>query len=242
MGTIHGRSYSGATDPPEAADFAILATDTFHRSKVMVAARTAFDAITDRCRTELEFKCIRGTAHQAKPLFEAEVHLIRNQGFEDALIQIVEFSEQLRKRNVAFHVIGSGGSSVILFLLGISEVDPIRYGTLFQRLWITASGKPPVVMFTALSLSQVCWSEIRRPMCVSVHPMTALEAIPAALEARLTNESLTKPDASTFASLRRGDMEGLFQLESEPARQLLAQVQPKRIKALASVTALEQIS
>ena len=91
-----------------------------------------------------------GSIHQAEPIFEAEVRLIRQLGLEDPLAQIVEFGDQFYQRKVAFHQIGAGGSSIIFYLLGFSQVDPIRYGTYFQRFWLTTSCEPPKALFTVM--------------------------------------------------------------------------------------------
>ena len=207
----------------------------------MVGTNAEFDAILQRCRLALRLKYVHGIEYQAEPLFEAEISLIRKRGFEDSLVQFVERGDRLRQSGERFHLIGSGGSSVIFFLLGMSEVDPVRHRTHFQRFWQTASGEPPILQFVVLSRSHADWDQTPTPKGVSVHSMTALEAIPAQLERRLTGVSVTKSDEATLLSLHTGDTDGLFQLESEQARWLLTQVRPTRIKGLAMVTALAQI-
>lgn len=204
--------------------------------------KTAFERILERCRLAIRLKHLHGTRFRAEPLFKAEVQQIRRLSFENALVQIVEFGDQLRRGTLAFHLAGSGGSSMVLFLLGFSEVDPVRHHTYFQRLWLTASGEPPILQFVTMPSRQGDWDEIRRPSCVTVHPMTSLEAIPTQLERQLTGVCLQKSDNSTFSSLRAGDTDGIFQLESEHVRGLLTQIRPNRIQTLAYVTALQQVS
>ena len=207
----------------------------------MVGTNAEFDAILERCRLALQLKYVHGIEYQAMPLFEAEISLIRKRGCEDSLVQFVECGDRLRQNGVRFHLIGSGGSSVILFLLGMSEVDPVRHRTHFERFWQTASGEPPILQIVVLPRSHVDWTQIPCPKGVSVHPMTALEAIPSKLERRLTEVSVTKSDEATLVSLHSGDTDGVFQMESEQVRWLLTQVRPTRIKGLAMVTALAQI-
>lgn len=201
-----------------------------------------FDSVIERCRLALRLKYPRGTLYHAEQRFEAEVRLIQKLGFEGAVVQIVEFGDQLCRGEAVFHLVGSGGSSMVLFLLGFSEVDPVRYDTHFQRLWLTASGEPPILQFVAMPSRHGGWDEICRPSCVTIHPMTSLEAIPAQLEQRLTRVCLQKSDHSTFASLQAGDTDGIFQLESEYVRELLTQIRTSRIQTLACATALDQIS
>lgn len=208
----------------------------------MVQKSTALDWIVERCRLALPLKYRKSTLLQAEPLLEKEIELIRKLGFEDTLVQAVEFGNHLRREKVNFHLVGSGGSSEVFFLLGMSEVDPIHYRTHFQRLWKTSSGETPVLQFVVEPESRSQWIQIPRPSCVSVHPMTSLEAIPAMLEKQLSGVSMNMRDMQTFLSLQTGDTEGIFQMEFSEIRTLLSQIQPTRIKDIAIVTALNLIS
>ena len=208
----------------------------------MVATTKAFDAIIERCRLSLGIKYQGMKRYQAEPLFESEVGLIRKRGLEDYLVGVVEYADHLRSRKAAFHLIGAGGSSVIFFLLGFSKVDPVRYGTFFQRLWSTKSGEPPTVLFVVMPLDQVACDDAPQRARISVHPMTALEAIPELIQRRFPNTLVRESEKAVFDAIQRGDTDGVFQLESESIRSLLSQVCPSRIKELGSVTALEQIS
>ena len=207
----------------------------------MASSDKTFNTIIERCRLSLGIKYQSGSRYQAEPLFEAEVRLIRKLGFEDALAHIVEFGDQLYQRKMAFHLIGAGGSSVVFYLLGFSEVDPVRFGTYFQRLWLTTNGEPPTVLFVVMPSEDMSWNDIPRQFCVSAHPMTALEAIPELLQTRFPNTSVLMTEKAVFEAIQSGDTDGLFQLESESVRSLLSQIGPSRIRDLGTVTALEQI-
>ena len=195
-----------------------------------------FNAIIERCRLSLRINYLNGSRFQAEPLFEAEVRLIQKLGFEDTLAEIVEYGDQLYQRKLAFHLIGAGGSSVIFYLLGFSEVDPVRYDTYFQRLWLTSSREPPRVLFVVMPSE-----DMPRQPRVSAHPMTAQEAIPELLHMRFPNTSVLMTEHAVLNTIQGGDTHGIFQLESEPIRSLLSQVGPTRIRDLGTVTALEQI-
>ena len=195
-----------------------------------------FNAIIERCRLSLRINYLNGSRFQAEPLFEAEVRLIQKLGFEDTLAEIAEYGDQLYQRKLAFHLIGVGGSSVIFYLLGFSEVDPVRYDTYFQRLWLTSSREPPRVLFVVMPSE-----DMPRQPRVSAHPMTAQEAIPELLHMRFPNTSVLMTEHAVLNTIQGGDTHGIFQLESEPIRSLLSQVGPTRIRDLGTVTALEQI-
>lgn len=201
----------------------------------------AFNAIIERCRLSLRISYPNGIWFRAEPLLEAEVRLIRELGFEDTLAQIVEYGDQLFQRKLAFRLVGAGGSSVIFYLLGLSKVNPVRYETHFQRLWLTSSREPPTVQFIVMPSDEVSWNDIPRHSCVSAHPMTELEAIPELIQARLRNTAVWAREKIVFEAIQRGDTDGIFQFETEPVRSLLSQIGPSRIRDLGTVTALNQI-
>ena len=203
---------------------------------------TIFDDLIERCRLALRAKYRRYLYPRAEALLDAEVVLVRSKNFEEALIQMLDYGDRLRQRNSNFHVVGSGASSIILYVMGMSEVDPIEHDTHFQRFWQTSSGEPPILQVVIDSLRTPEHGEIARPTYVSAHPMTPLETIANRLEATAGPVNTVKMDFATLASLQAGDTDGVFQLDSERAKWLLRQVRPVNIEELARVTALEQIS
>lgn len=78
----------------------------------MESAAARFDAIVEHCRMALRNSFSGDLKFQAGQLFEAEVQLLRRRGFQEHLIQIVNLGQQLRQRNVKFHLIGAGASSL----------------------------------------------------------------------------------------------------------------------------------
>jgi DNA polymerase III alpha subunit len=209
--------------------------------EVAAAMGTIFDDLIERCRLALRAKYRRYLYPQAEALLDAEVVLVRSKNFEETLIQMLDYGDRLRQRNSNFHVVGSGASSIILYVMGMSEVDPIEHDTHFQRFWQTSSGEPPILQVVIDSSRTPEHGEIVRPTCVSAHPMTPLETIANRLEATAGPVNTVKMDYATLASLQAGDTDGVFQLDSERAKWLLRQVRPVNIEELARVTALEQI-
>ncbi len=192
--------------------------------------RMAFQQVIDKGRAALRSKYLRGIQSQAEPLFDAEAALIRRLNCEESLVQMVEYGDQLRQRNVNFHVIGSGGSSVILFVLGMSEVDPVQHDTYFHRFWQTSSGESPILQIVMDSIGKPDIGEISPPFCVSAHPMTPLEAIPCRLELQVGTIETFKLDPATLELLQAGDTANVYQLHSNRARWLLSQIQPVNIQ------------
>ncbi len=206
----------------------------------MESSEKTFNTIVERCRLSLGIKYEKESKYRAEPLFEAEVRLIRKLGFQESLVRIVEYGDQLRQQKATFHLIGAAGSSVIFFLLGFSEVDPVRYDTHFQRLWLTSSREPPTIQFVVMPSDHGAWDAPQHPN-VSLHAMTALEAVPELLRMRFPKTPVKMNEKAVFETIREGDTDGVFQFESATVRSLLSQLCPSRIKDLGSVTALDQI-
>lgn len=208
----------------------------------MAATDRAFNAIIERCRLALPLRFRYSTKSQVEPLLEAETRLVQHLGFEQALIEIVESCDTLRSASKHFHAVGAGGSSLILFLLGISDVDPVRCHTHFQRLWTTSNSEPPRLQLVVLAENELERQDVFRTSRISLHAMTAAEAVPELLQRRLPGVAVPMNDAAVYSAMQNGDTDGVFQLDSATARSLLMQIRPSRIQSLAIVTALDVIS
>ena len=208
--------------------------------EVTAAMGSMFDDLIERCRLALRAKYRRYLYPRTEALLDAEVVLVRSKNFEDALIQMLDYGDRLRQRNSNFHVVGSGASSIILYVMGMCEVDPIEHDTHFQRFWQTSNGEPPTLQ-VVLDTLEIAEDDEIRPTCVSAHPMTPLESMAVHLGAKLGPVSTSRMDQATLASLQDGDTDGVFQLDSERVKWLLRQVRPWNIEQLARVTGLAQI-
>lgn len=197
---------------------------------------TTYQEIVERCLSELPMKYRSGRQIQARPYFEAECRLIQEHGQESALIQATDFAVDLTRKGIKCHLIGSGCSSLVTYLLGLSEVDPIHYGTSFNRFWLTSNGNAPVFQFAIYPAV-----EIPAPDAITIHPMTPFEQIPALLEEGLPPVDLRRADSATFNVINAGDTDSIFQLNTQPVRDLIARLRPTRIKDLAVITALNLI-
>lgn len=201
---------------------------------------TKYNRIIDQCRQAIQSKYNRGRQFQARPFFEAERSIIEEHGFQPALIKAVEFAEKLKQAGRRTHLIGSGCSSFVTYLLGLSEVDPIRYRTQFSRLWFTSNGQPPRFQFV-VTPGEDKSSESQVADGITAHPMTRLELIPIFLEKLLLPVDIRWSDKVTFEAINAGDTESVFQLETEPLRLLIARLRPGQIKDLATATALDLV-
>lgn len=74
-----------------------------------------------------------GKLRDVRTRLETELATIGKLGFESYFLTVAEVSEMIRTMGVRRAARGSGASSLVNYLLGISAVDPIANGLLFER-------------------------------------------------------------------------------------------------------------
>ncbi|MGZ6825203.1 MAG: DNA polymerase III subunit alpha [Mycobacteriales bacterium] len=77
----------------------------------------------------------RGMARDAKALqrLEDELEVIRGLGYPSYFLTVADVVDLIKGMGVRVAARGSGAGSLVTYLLGISDVDPIRYGLLMER-------------------------------------------------------------------------------------------------------------
>ena len=75
-----------------------------------------------------------------------ELNVIKKMGFSDYLLIVAQFMDGARTRGV-LHGPGRGSAagSLIAYALGITEVDPIKYGLIFERFLNEGRGATPLI-------------------------------------------------------------------------------------------------
>ncbi len=69
----------------------------------------------------------------ARERLEYELSVIEQTGFSKYFLVIYEIAKFARERGIYFGVRGSAGGALVSYCLGITEVDPLRYGLTFER-------------------------------------------------------------------------------------------------------------
>jgi DNA polymerase-3 subunit alpha len=70
---------------------------------------------------------------EARERLEYELRVIEQTGFSKYFLVIHEIAKFARERGIYFGVRGSAGGALVSYCLGITEVDPLRYGLTFER-------------------------------------------------------------------------------------------------------------
>ncbi|MGQ9817074.1 MAG: helix-hairpin-helix domain-containing protein [bacterium] len=72
-----------------------------------------------------------------------EYRIIKEMGFEPYFVLVYELKEFAKEKGIGMNVRGSAASSFILYLLGISIVNPLKYNLPFERFLNQKRSEPP---------------------------------------------------------------------------------------------------
>ena len=75
----------------------------------------------------------RAEAAEARQRMQYELDLIHDMGFDSYFLIVADLCDFARRRNIWWNVRGSGNGSVVAYALGITTLDPLRYGLIFER-------------------------------------------------------------------------------------------------------------
>ena len=64
---------------------------------------------------------------------ERELHIIHSMGFDAYFLIVWDLCEFARQADIWWNVRGSGAASLVAYSLGITNIDPIQNGLLFER-------------------------------------------------------------------------------------------------------------
>jgi DNA polymerase-3 subunit alpha len=106
------RRYAPKYDPPEKKT-----AEDYLRELVYEGAGRLYGEITDELRERIDY----------------ELDVISGKGFSSYFLIVWDFVNYARQNNIMSLTRGSGCSTVVGYCLGLSPVDPLRYGLYFER-------------------------------------------------------------------------------------------------------------
>ena len=69
----------------------------------------------------------------ARARMEYELEVVRQTSFANYFLVVWDIISFVRKQQILFGVRGSAAASVVLYCLGITDIDPMRYNLVFER-------------------------------------------------------------------------------------------------------------
>jgi len=87
----------------------------------------------------------KGMGKAAVARIDEEMAVVQGTGFSSYLLLTAEVTEFCREEGIKFAVRGSASGSIICLLLGITQVDPLKWSLRFDRFLSSDRSKPPDV-------------------------------------------------------------------------------------------------
>ncbi len=84
-----------------------------------------------------------GIAPEARKLIEHELALVAYKRYESYFLTVHDIVRYARSRHILCQGRGSAANSVICYVLGVTEIDPVRMGMLFERFISKERDEPP---------------------------------------------------------------------------------------------------
>ncbi|GAB4468905.1 MAG: DNA polymerase III subunit alpha [Anaerolineae bacterium] len=75
----------------------------------------------------------RAETAEVRERMEHELHVIHDMGFDTYFLIVWDLCEFARREDIWWNVRGSGAGSVVAYALGITSIDPLQNGLLFER-------------------------------------------------------------------------------------------------------------
>ncbi|MBI2914087.1 MAG: DNA polymerase III subunit alpha, partial [Chloroflexi bacterium] len=70
---------------------------------------------------------------EARRRLDYELEVVRQTGFTDYILVVHDFAQYARSRGILMAVRGSAAASVILYCLGVTDIDPLEHRLVFER-------------------------------------------------------------------------------------------------------------
>lgn len=171
----------------------------------------------------------------------------QGQAFEDARASI----QLIKNQGGQCRLIGAGCSSLVSYLLGFSEIDPIEHGLPYERFLEASSNRTVQFQFVAHPKTDRFGAEYQPIQdglssgAVRIQQATPHEAMPGLIaeEIRRTDYRfelalIPQHDQMVFETLRSGHIEGFSQFQGLDARRLLSDIKRRCLTELAAIKAI----
>ena len=95
--------------------------------------QSPLEFLTRTCEEGLRKRYGGGLADVHRQRLRYELEVVEKTGFAAYILFVWDFVDWARKRGIPCGPRGSAAGSIILYCLGISDLDPVRYGLTFER-------------------------------------------------------------------------------------------------------------
>src|SRR5205809_1013278 len=72
-------------------------------------------------------------SREPRDRLDYELNVVRQTGFADYILVVHDFAREARERGILMAVRGSAAASIILYVLGVTDIDPLEHRLVFER-------------------------------------------------------------------------------------------------------------
>jgi DNA polymerase-3 subunit alpha len=96
------------------------------------AGETSDQHLENLCREGLA-RLYPGEPEEAVQRLDYELDVIRQTGFSDYILCVQDFAQHARGQGIQMALRGSAAASIVLYCLGVTDIDPLEYRLVFER-------------------------------------------------------------------------------------------------------------
>jgi error-prone DNA polymerase len=104
---------------------------------------SAFDYLKVLCQAGIKERYPEGASQAVHDLLQKELGLILELKYADYFLTVYDIVAYARSQNILCQGRGSAANSIVCYLLGITALDPVQMGFLFERFISVERGEPP---------------------------------------------------------------------------------------------------
>ena len=83
-------------------------------------------------------------SREPRDRLDYELNVVRQTGFADYILVVHDFAREARERGILMAVRGSAAASIILYVLGVTDIDPLEHRLVFERFLNVERREMPV--------------------------------------------------------------------------------------------------
>ncbi|MGE8168543.1 error-prone DNA polymerase [Pseudomonas putida] len=99
--------------------------------------------LRELCQRGLPMRWPQGASDKVRAVLESELTLIEELGYESYFLTVHDIVAYARSEHILCQGRGSAANSVVCFVLGITELDPMQHRLLFERFLSRERNEPP---------------------------------------------------------------------------------------------------
>ncbi|NLX95118.1 MAG: hypothetical protein GXY83_02965 [Rhodopirellula sp.] len=216
--------------------------------------KTILSELQQRCQSAIPNRYSPKRCPQAKLRLEHELVLIGRLGKSENFLIAAAMATFADKKRIQYRLVGPGCGSVVAYLLGLSGIDPLRHGLLFERF--CGGGRRRANRFLLrvepgrkeelLGSADRAFGKDAVDRATLLSDLTVEEMIPRMVVSSLGHErafdgdfgKAARLDADAVAVLCSEETAGIFQLHRAAVRRAFARLRPKHVRDVAAITAI----